>query len=239
MARCEPAQRGGRPAADEEPAGEQRETEHRGCDETDFAGFLPGRVALIQQGTCALRLKVRNAIDAGAAAVVLFSEGQPSRLGLFPLGSGPLFDRPVVTTTFALGRQLYEATLAGSVVVRVAARGAMLEVASENVIADSPDGRLDRTVMVGAHLDSAETGPRMNDNASGSATILEIARQLTVQGMPDEPPPLCLVGRRGVQPGRLQPLPERADRDRARRDRALPQRRHGRLVELHPRRLRR
>jgi Zn-dependent M28 family amino/carboxypeptidase len=32
--------------------------------------------------------------------------------------------------------------------------------------------------MVGAHLDSVAAGPGMNDNASGSAAILKIARQL-------------------------------------------------------------
>jgi Zn-dependent M28 family amino/carboxypeptidase len=32
--------------------------------------------------------------------------------------------------------------------------------------------------MIGAHLDSVETGPGINDNGSGSATVLEIALQL-------------------------------------------------------------
>ena len=32
--------------------------------------------------------------------------------------------------------------------------------------------------MAGGHLDSVTAGPGINDNASGSATLLEIARQL-------------------------------------------------------------
>jgi len=48
---------------------------------------------------------------------------------------------------------------------------------TSNVLAELP-GRGDRVVMVGAHLDSVPAGAGMNDNASGSATILELARQL-------------------------------------------------------------
>jgi Zn-dependent M28 family amino/carboxypeptidase len=48
-----------------------------------------------------------------------------------------------------------------------------------NVIADSWSGRDDRVVVVGAHLDSVPEGPGSNDNGSGSAAILEIARQIS------------------------------------------------------------
>ena len=33
-------------------------------------------------------------------------------------------------------------------------------------------------IVVGAHLDSVGVGPGINDNGSGSATILEIAEQI-------------------------------------------------------------
>jgi hypothetical protein len=47
-----------------------------------------------------------------------------------------------------------------------------------NVIADSPYGDPNHVVVVDAHLDSI-FGPGMLDNASGSATILEIALQMS------------------------------------------------------------
>jgi Zn-dependent M28 family amino/carboxypeptidase len=47
-----------------------------------------------------------------------------------------------------------------------------------NVIAESPGGRDDRVVVVGAHLDSVPAGPGIQDNGSGSAAILEIALQM-------------------------------------------------------------
>ena len=43
------------------------------------------------------------------------------------------------------------------------------------MIAETKTGDSDRVVMAGAHLDSVEDGPGMNDNGSGSAALLEIA----------------------------------------------------------------
>ena len=46
-------------------------------------------------------------------------------------------------------------------------------------IADSPKGKIKgQTIVVGAHLDSVTAGPGINDNDSGTSTILEIAEQL-------------------------------------------------------------
>jgi aminopeptidase S len=45
-----------------------------------------------------------------------------------------------------------------------------------NVIADLP-GRKSGVVVLGAHLDSVASGPGINDNGSGSALVLEVARQ--------------------------------------------------------------
>lgn len=44
-----------------------------------------------------------------------------------------------------------------------------------NLIADLPGGNEDRTVIVGAHLDSVPDVAAISDNASGSAGILEVA----------------------------------------------------------------
>lgn len=44
-----------------------------------------------------------------------------------------------------------------------------------NLIADWPSETGDQVLVVGAHLDSTEDGPGINDNASGAAAILETA----------------------------------------------------------------
>ncbi|MGH2821148.1 MAG: M20/M25/M40 family metallo-hydrolase, partial [Actinomycetota bacterium] len=52
-----------------------------------------------------------------------------------------------------------------------------------NVIADTTTGRVDRTVVAGAHLDSVTDGPGINDNGSGSAATLETALQMSRLGI--------------------------------------------------------
>jgi hypothetical protein len=61
-----------------------------GCTAADFSGFVPGRIALIQRGTCNFGVKAQNAEAAGAAGVIIFNEGNPGRTGL--AGGGALSD---------------------------------------------------------------------------------------------------------------------------------------------------
>jgi hypothetical protein len=62
--------------------------------------------------------------------------------------------------------------------------GALWETRSTtNVIAETPGGRDDRAVVVGAHPDSVVQGPGIQDNGSGSSTILEIALQMAELGI--------------------------------------------------------
>ena len=49
---------------------------------------------------------------------------------------------------------------------------------TKNVIAETRGGDPNSVIVVGAHLDSVGTGPGINDNGSGSAGILELARKL-------------------------------------------------------------
>nr|WP_202885919.1 M20/M25/M40 family metallo-hydrolase [Kribbella sandramycini] len=52
---------------------------------------------------------------------------------------------------------------------------------SDNLIADFPGGDANQVIMLGAHLDGVSAGPGSNDNASGSAAILEVALALAQQ----------------------------------------------------------
>ena len=156
-----------------------------GCESGDFADFPDGAIALIQRGTCPFRQKVTNAEEAGAAGVVIFNEGNvdPSddRIGVVNGTLDPPAtpaEIPVIGTSFAVGQELYNLTQQGEVIVHLEVNAALVEKSSSNVIADTPGGREDRTVLVGAHLDSVPEGPGINDNGSGSSTILEVALQM-------------------------------------------------------------
>ncbi|WP_286329302.1 M20/M25/M40 family metallo-hydrolase [Agromyces marinus] len=62
----------------------------------------------------------------------------------------------------------------------------IVEVTTENLLADTTSGRTDRTVVVGGHLDSVAEGPGINDNGSGTAAILETALQMAELGIDPE-----------------------------------------------------
>ena len=146
-----------------------------GCEAADFAGFPPGHIALIQRGTCLFQDKVGNAQAAGAAAVIIFNQGNtPDREGLI-VGSLVPFTAsiPVVGASFADGVALSQF---GSVaLVRVDPPSLITQ---SNVIAESADGDPDNVVVAGAHLDSVQAGPGINDNGSGASVLLEVAEQM-------------------------------------------------------------
>jgi Zn-dependent M28 family amino/carboxypeptidase len=146
----------------------------------DFAGFPTGAIALIQRGGCSFALKVANAQTAGAAAVIIFNQGNtPERSSVLsnvtaapPAGSAfTTINIPVVGTSFAAGASLAQPGTTATV--------AVVNKPQSNVIAELEGKNDGNVVMAGAHLDSVEAGPGINDNGSGSAVLLELAQQLT------------------------------------------------------------
>ncbi|HYK06782.1 MAG TPA: M20/M25/M40 family metallo-hydrolase [Gaiellaceae bacterium] len=145
----------------------------------DFAGFPAGAIALVQRGGCSFALKVANAQTAGAAAVILFNQGDtPARsvtlaniTAVPPAGSAfTTITVPVVGTSFAAGELLARPGSTATV--------AVVNDPQANVIAELEGRNDDNVVMAGGHLDSVPAGPGINDNGSGSAALLELAQQI-------------------------------------------------------------
>ena len=161
-------------------------TSTSGCEAADFAGFPAGNLALMQRGTCNFVVKLQNAQAAGAVGIIVFNEGDPAPgrtgLNLGTLGSPQTL--PAVTTTFALGNTLRNGVLNGptGLTMRLKVDYLVGPRTTRNVIAETPTGDPNRVVVVGAHLDSVTRGPGINDNGSGSATILEVAEVFAAQG---------------------------------------------------------
>jgi Zn-dependent M28 family amino/carboxypeptidase len=156
-----------------------------GCEPGDFkAAPSAPTVALVQRGGCDFVVKVQNAEKAGYDAVIVFNEGQPGRTDLIPgtMGGTPS-TIPVVGLDFASGSALAQRVADGPVTVHVTTSTEVdLEARTKNVIADSPKGKTGQTVVVGAHLDSVVEGPGINDNGSGTSTLIEIAEQMKKLG---------------------------------------------------------
>ena len=154
-----------------------------GCEAEDFAGLDfsgPADIALIQRGTCTFGTKAQNADEAGAEAVISFNQGNaPDRLELF-IGAATsldvegtipaVFDIPVVGASFDDGVALAQEGSVASVEVPLSEMRT-----NRSVIAELPGRNTDNVVMAGAHLDGVIEGPGINDNASGSAALLETA----------------------------------------------------------------
>ena len=149
-----------------------------GCEAADFAGFSVGTVALLQRGTCSFAIKALNAEAAGASAAVIFNQGDAdtqARMDLIvgTLGGTNVVGIPVVGASYPNGVALAQAGATARVKV-----DPPQDIVVENVIAQSKSGDPNNVVMAGAHLDSVQRGPGINDNGSGSAAILEVAEQL-------------------------------------------------------------
>lgn len=151
-------------------------TSNAGCEAADFAGFVPGRIALIQRGTCPFIDKATNAKAAGAAGVIFFNEGQPGRTDplLFDIIEWR-FGFPIVMASTAVGLDL---AAAPNTTVRLKVDAKTTVGRTKNLIADSRWGKSGEIVAVGAHLDGVPEGPGINDNGSGSAAVLETALRL-------------------------------------------------------------
>src|SRR6478735_8623510 len=160
-------------------------TSTSGCEAADFAGMPKGAIVLIQRGTCGELTKWLNAQTAGAGAIVYINEGTPGVPGReaprwFDMeGSG-------VTIPITAAQVATVADLAGSVRQGLVGKTARFRiewrtdpaVPTRNVIAETRGGDPNKVIVVGAHLDSVGTGPGINDNGSGSAALLEFAKEL-------------------------------------------------------------
>jgi Zn-dependent M28 family amino/carboxypeptidase len=165
------------------PPGAKASTSNSGCEASDFtpASATEPQVALIQRGTCDFHVKAENAQDAGYDAAIIFNEGQPGRDETLAgtLTADDESTIPVIGTSFAIGEELYNQVNAGAVTVHVATTTEIVrDVPTANLLATTKTGRVDRQVVVGAHLDSVQEGPGINDNGSGSSTDLEVALQM-------------------------------------------------------------
>ena len=145
----------------------------------DLGGIdLRGAVALLDRGVIRFSDKAANAVAAGAVAVVIVND----RPGSFRGSLGPQGSRvPVVGVSPEDAAELLD-PLAGTgqpVTVHVELRTTQRE--SVNVFGRPSDEPCD--VYLGAHYDSVEAGPGANDNASGTAAMIELARTHRAPGL--------------------------------------------------------
>ena len=145
-------------------------------------GGFQGGIALIRRGG-GIRFseKVLAAAKAGASAVIIYND----RAGPFRGDLGELMPVPVLGLDGQSGQHLVEQAGRGPVSVRVTVGAEIVERVSTNVIAERP-GLGARALLIGGHYDSVRDSPGGNDNATGTAVVLELARVLSTYALPDD-----------------------------------------------------
>lgn len=143
-----------------------------GCEAGDYSD-VTGKIVLVQRGACSFAQKQQSAAAAGAIGAVIYNNVEGALNGT--LGDPAGAKIPTGGLSQADGQAL--AAKAGASVT-LELRTLQEQRTTYNVIAETKTGRKDNVVMLGAHLDSVPAGPGINDNGTGSATLLETALQL-------------------------------------------------------------
>jgi len=151
--------------------------ENDGCKESDYPSDTKGGIALIERGNCGFGDKSALAGKAGAVAAIVYNNEKGQVFGT--LGS-PSEDH---VATFGISREeakpLIKKLKQGKNIPSSAyIDGIVQNALTTNIIAQTKGGDQNNCVMLGGHSDSVSEGPGINDDGSGSLTLLEIATHL-------------------------------------------------------------
>ncbi|MCU1407570.1 MAG: Aminopeptidase [Glaciihabitans sp.] len=149
-----------------------------GCTVADWANIAGrGHIAVVNRGGCSFAEKslAAGAIDA-LGLVIINTVNEPILGSLGP--QDPAF-APTIGVSLSEGTAIASI---GDVPLGFTLDEETIVTPTFNLLAETPTGRDDNTVMAGAHLDSVPEGPGINDNGSGSAVLLETALELATEG---------------------------------------------------------
>ncbi|KAI9735729.1 MAG: hypothetical protein M1818_006337 [Claussenomyces sp. TS43310] len=150
-----------------------------GCKESDYPSDVKSAIAFVSRGNCPFGDKSELAGKAGAIAAVIYNnEGGDELHGT--LGN----PTPDKVATFSLSQEeakpYIEKLQEGEPLDSIAYMDAIVqEISTTNIVAQTKGGDPENCVMLGGHSDSVEEGPGINDDGSGSLTVLEVATHLT------------------------------------------------------------
>ncbi|KAF9892621.1 hypothetical protein FE257_001023 [Aspergillus nanangensis] len=149
-----------------------------GCELSDYPSDLEGGIAFISRGQCPFGTKSDLAGKAGAIAAVVYNNEKGDLSGT--LGT----PTPDHVATWGLSDRdaapVLEKLHNGEKIDAIAYMDAIVDtISTTNIIAQTTAGDPDNCVMLGAHSDSVAEGPGINDDGSGTLTLLELATALT------------------------------------------------------------
>ena len=148
----------------------------------DFpAAGAQGKIVLVDRGgNVPFQSKVDAAVSRGAVGVVIANDRSGELRGSLSQAAKV----PVVAILQADGEKLREYIRQGQTTVTLTIDASISVRQGQNVVASATSGTGRKKVVIGAHYDSVTAGPGANDNASGVATILQLAREMRDQSLP-------------------------------------------------------
>ncbi|CBX93668.1 hypothetical protein IAQ61_003559 [Plenodomus lingam] len=155
-----------------------------GCNVAAYDNIdVQDKIVLVQRGTCpdgtTLAGRIKPAVAAGAAAVILYSDVITPVTGGTLSNPNPEEYRPSGYINLADGEPLAARLRAGESLEAYFQQTQTVETRiTQNVFSETKDGDPSNVIMLGAHLDSVQAGAGINDDGSGSTLILELAKAL-------------------------------------------------------------
>ncbi|SPO02938.1 related to aminopeptidase Y precursor, vacuolar [Cephalotrichum gorgonifer] len=146
-----------------------------GCTEELWEGIdATGKLALVKRGLCDLSSKLKLARAHGALGVILYNQTPGTNYSSATLGAENRFDIvPTAVIPLEVGTEWSARLAAGEEVsVSLLVDSIFEERETWNVIAETKEGDPNNVVFLGAHLDSVQAGPGINDDGSGTAGLL-------------------------------------------------------------------
>lgn len=167
----------------EEFLGHVIEIPNLGCDLEDFLPLAPikkNSIALIERGQCPFGDKSTNAKLAGFKSAIIYNNEKDKKSFSGTLGEAINSTIATVGIPLKEGEQLKAAILKSKnkLYVNYAVDAQVKSIQTTNLIVETKRGDPDNIVSLGAHTDGVETGPGINDDGSGTISLLSVAEQL-------------------------------------------------------------
>lgn len=155
-----------------------------GCDVANYANLgVEGKMVLIDRFRCptggTLAGRVLPAAQSGAIAVIVYNDVSTQVTAGSLSAPSPEFV-PAAFINRADGLAALARIQAGETIEAFMQQTQTVENrTTHNVFVETEEGDADNTIVLGAHLDSVQAGPGINDDASGSSLLIEVFLALT------------------------------------------------------------
>lgn len=150
-----------------------------GCDISDFPSIANGNIVLIKRGECPFGDKSSNAGLSGAKGAIIYDAsgpisgtlGSPTGNEVATVGISEQDAKKYIDALTENPTAFIETTLYVDAYVK--------NITTLNVLAETVQGDHDNVIALGAHSDSVSAGPGINDDGSGTISLLEVAKKLS------------------------------------------------------------